>query len=239
MEVESRPATEAPAAEFDGYDQSYTQTVNQALAFSGLSIDFFTRVKVEYFVGLIGSLRPPADRADVIDIGCGIGTSHPLLAGRVRTLVGVDVSGPCIAQAIQLNPHNEYKVFDGRAVPYADRSFDAASAVCVFHHVPVAERLELAVNVRRVLRPAGIFAIFEHNPLNPLTVYAISRCEFDANAILLRNRESESLLREAGFTGVETRFILTVPAKGSLLRGIDRLFAGLPFGAQYFTFGRA
>ena len=38
-------------AEFDAYDQSYTATVNRALAYLGLKVDFFTRVKVDYFAG--------------------------------------------------------------------------------------------------------------------------------------------------------------------------------------------
>jgi SAM-dependent methyltransferase len=229
--------TNAPA-EFDAYDRSYNQTVDRALSFSGLTVDFFTRVKVDYFVDLLGAASP-ARRPDVIDIGCGIGNSHPLLAGRVGRLAGVDVSSACIATAAASNPQNEYAAFDGRNLPFPAASFDAASAVCVFHHVPVAERVQLATDIRRVLRPGGVVAIFEHNPRNPLTMRVVNNCEFDKDAILLRRQETEQLLAEAGFRQIVSRFILTVPAKGRLLREVDRLFAHLPFGAQYYCAARA
>lgn len=230
---------EGAPAEFDAYERTYSETVNAALAFSGMKVDFFTRVKVDYFVDLIESLRPPAARAEVIDIGCGVGNSHPLLAGRIGRLAGIDVSNACVNRAAEQNPGNEYKHYDGRTLPYPDESFDAASAVCVLHHIPIAQRLPLARDVRRVLRTGGIFAVFEHNPLNPLTRCVVNRCEFDRDAVLLRKQEAEVLLRDAGFRDVQSRFILAVPAKGSILGAVDRLLARMPLGAQYFTFGRA
>jgi SAM-dependent methyltransferase len=181
---------------------------------------------------------PPAARAEVIDIGCGVANSHPLLAERIGRLAGVDVSKACIARAADQNPRNEYQVYDGVSLPYPDASFNAASAVCVFHHVPVANRVRLARDIRRVLRPGGLFAIFEHNPLNPMTMHVVNNCEFDKDAILLRRSETEVLLKDAGFDHVDTRFILTVPAKGLILRKIDAFFAKVPLGAQYFTVGR-
>jgi SAM-dependent methyltransferase len=203
-----------------------------------MKVDFFARVKVDYFVELIDSLRPPAARAEVIDVGCGVANSHPLLAGRIRRLAGVDVSQACIAEAAAQNPQNEYRPYDGHNLPFPDASFDAASAVCVFHHIPVAQRVGLARDVRRVLRAGGMFVIFEHNPLNPLTMHVVNNCEFDKDAVLLRRRETETLLNEAGFRDVYTRFILTLPAKGRMLRAVDQLFARIPLGAQYFTVGR-
>jgi SAM-dependent methyltransferase len=213
-----------------------------AVFFSRLGLplfDFFTRVKVDHFVQLIQSLRPPAERAQVIDIGCGVANSHPLLAGRVGRLVGVDVSLASLAKAAEQNPNNEYRGYDGLSLPYADATFDVASAICVFHHVPLSDRGGLAKEAHRVLRPGGFFAMFEHNPYNPLTRRAVNNCEFDKDAALLRKQEAEALLERAGFRDVESRFILAVPTIGRLLRAADRLLGRLPFGAQYFTFGRA
>ena len=225
-------------SEFDAYDQNYSETVNRAIAFSGLNVDFFTRVKADYFVDLIESLRPPAARAEVLDIGCGVANAHPLLARRVGRIAGVDVSDACIAKAAEQNPNNEYQSFDGINLPYPNDSFDAVSAVCVFHHIPVVHRVELARDIRRVLRAGGLFAMFEHNPLNPLTVHVVNNCEFDKSAVLLGNRDAEAILHEAGFRAIVTDFILTVPPAGRLLRAVDRFFARVPIGAQYFTAGR-
>jgi SAM-dependent methyltransferase len=223
--------------EFDAYDRTYSEAVDRALAFSGMRVDFFTRVKVDYLVDLIDRFRPPAAAAELIDIGCGVGNSHALLSGRVAKLAGVDVSSACIAQAAGRNPQNDYRAYDGLNLPYPDSNFDVASAVCVFHHIPIVQRIGLTREIRRALRAGGLFVIFEHNPINPLTRHVVSNCEFDAHAILLRSVEAESLLREAGFRQVDTRFILTVPAGTRTLRAVDQLFSRVPLGAQYFTVG--
>jgi SAM-dependent methyltransferase len=228
-----------PVSEFDVYNRNYSDTVNQALAFSGLKVDFFTRAKAEYLLELVEKLRPPISRAEVIDIGCGVGNAHPHLCGQFAKLAGVDVSAACIATAIERNPLVRYAVYDGRRLPYPEASFDVAVAVCVFHHVPVSDREGLVSEIRRVLRPGGLFVLFEHNPLNPFTMYVVNRCEFDENALLLRRNETEALLENTGFHDVHTRYILTIPALGLVRRVVDRIFSRFPIGAQYYTVGRA
>jgi ubiquinone/menaquinone biosynthesis C-methylase UbiE len=132
-----------------------------------------------------------------------------------------------------------YQTYDGRRLPYPDASFDAAYTVCVMHHVPPEQWESLVREMRRVVRPGGITVVFEHNPFNPLTRRAVSTCEFDENAVLLRARRTRLLLRKAGLREVRSRYILTLPAAGGLPHKVDRLFSRLPFGAQYYAVGRA
>ena len=40
-------------AEFDAYAVSYDAAVNRSLAFTGLKVDYFTRVKAGYIAGLV------------------------------------------------------------------------------------------------------------------------------------------------------------------------------------------
>lgn len=234
-----KPRDATKPAEFDAYGRNYDETVNKALAFSGLRIDFFTRAKAEYLVDIIEHLRPPARSAEVLDVGCGVGNIHPLLVGRVGRLAGVDVSPKCLETARERNPWVEYAEYNGFRLPYPDKSLDVTFAISVFHHVPIVERLPLAVEIRRILRPGGAFAMFEHNPWNPLTMRVVNNCEFDKDAVLLHRRDSEEILLGAGFREVATSFILTLPAAGAVLRAVDRLFARLPLGAQFYTLGRA
>ncbi len=228
---------DVPAAEFDAYSRSYDEAVNKALAFSMLKVDLFTRAKADYLRTIIDRLRPPPSTAEVLDVGCGVGNMHALLYGHVASLAGVDVSKDCIETARSRNPWVSYTAYNGVHLPYDDQSFDLAFAVCVFHHVPIVDRLPLAREIRRVLRSGGIFTIFEHNPLNPLTMHVVNNCEFDKDAVLLRRQDAELLLTEAGFQDPTTRFILTVPAVGAALRAIDRLFVRFPLGAQYYSLG--
>ena len=69
--------------------------------------------------------------------------------------------------------------------------------------------------------------IFEHNPRNPLTMRVVNRCEFDRDAILLKNEEAEGLLSQANFTDIGSRHILTVPSFNKATRVVDQLFGGL------------
>jgi hypothetical protein len=54
-----------------------------------------------------------------------------------------------------------------------------------FHYVPCADHIGLLREIRRVLsKKAGRLFIYEHNPLNPLTLRAVRTCEFDRDAVL-------------------------------------------------------
>jgi SAM-dependent methyltransferase len=232
-----QPSKTPPTSEFDAYTANYNEEINKALNFSGLDIDFFARVKNDYLVDILNGRPGGAARAELLDVGCGVANAHKQLVGRVGKISGIDVSAASIAVARQRNHGIQYDVFDGTHLPFADGSFDVAFAINVFHHVPLALRSVLVEDIRRVLRPGGLFAIFEHNPLNPVTRRVVDKCEFDKDAILLRRRDSEALLSATGFRDIKTRYIFAVPATGRLLRGVDRLFSLLPLGAQYYTLG--
>jgi ubiquinone/menaquinone biosynthesis C-methylase UbiE len=230
----------APPAEFDAYNRTYSDKVNEAIGFSGLKVDFFTRAKAEELLRLIAKHGGvAAERASVLDVGCGVGNYHALLGPRFSALSGVDVSTACIDEARRSHPGVTYESFDGTSLPFPDASFDVAFAICVFHHVPLADRPKLTADIRRVLKPGGMMVIFEHNPLNPLTLLVVNRCEFDKDAILLRAGQSESLLTEAGFKDAFSRYILAIPADAPLARKVDAALSGLPVGAQYYTLGKA
>lgn len=225
------------SAEFDAYSANYNEEINKALSFSGMNIDFFARVKNDYLVDILDARLGDASRVELLDVGCGIANAHKQLVDRVGKLSGVDVSSESITIARQNNPGIQYDVFDGSHLPLDNRSFNAAFAVNVFHHVPIVQRAALVEEIRRVLRPGGLFAIFEHNPLNPVTRRIVNTCPFDKDAILLKRRDSETLLHNAGFSSISTRYIFSIPPAGPRLRKVDRLFSLLPLGAQYYTLG--
>src|SRR5689334_17104867 len=159
--------------------------------------------------------------AAVLDVGCGTGNSHAMLAPHVGRFCAIDVSASSIEIARTKNPQVEYATYDGVHVPHPDAMFDFAVAVCVFHHVPLEQRLALVSDIRRALKPGGFIVIFEHNPLNPLTMRVVNRCEFDRDAVLLRPITCETLLKDGRFDRVETRFILNIPPFNRIMRAID------------------
>jgi len=225
------------APEFDPYSKDYKSLVNESLAFSGFDVDYFTRVKAEYLKDILQTSFNRTD-VDVLDLGCGIGNYHALLRPSFRSLSGIDVSSESIKIAKSRNADVSYSDFDGARIPIEAASFDVVFAVCVFHHVPLNGRDRLIQEARRVLRAGGIMVIFEHNPINPLTMRVVNRCVFDKDAILLKSREAETLLVDGGFQDVRSRFILTIPSFNKMTRALDQAFGRLPVGAQYFSMGR-
>lgn len=219
---------------FDEYTDKYSSTVDDAVSFTGLSADFFTSVKADYIKDLVAQHFGRVN-ISALDVGCGIGNYHPLLAASFGELAGVDVSESSIETARQRNAQVAYKSYDGGVLPYDAGTFDLTFAICVLHHVPIKQWELFVGEMRRVLKPGGMALIFEHNPRNKLTMRAVNRCAFDKDAVLLRREDTEALMRGSGFSSIEGRFILSVPAAGAALRRLDRLFSGLPFGAQYYV----
>jgi SAM-dependent methyltransferase len=239
--VGSQLLTEQPSdnSQFDAYAGSYDEAVNQSLAFLGMKVDYFTRVKAAYLQDLLRDHHGDIARLDVLDVGCGVGNYHALIADRFASLSGCDVSAACIGQAALRHPMVDYRHYDGGRLPFDDDSFDAVTTICVMHHVPPAQWPAFAAEMKRVLRPGGLAVVFEHNPLNPLTRRVVSNCEFDADAVLLRQGKTRELLNGAGFGDIRSRSILSLPSVGPVTRRLDLMFGRLSLGAQYFVRGVA
>lgn len=222
-------------AEFDAYSASYDGAVNKALNFIGAKVDFFTRVKADYVIELIEQRFHSTQNIDALDIGCGVGNYHPLLQGKLASLSGVDVSSRCVEEAKKKNPDGSYFAYDGSRLPFEDGAFDVAFTICVMHHVAPQQRRSFVQEAKRVLKPGGLFVVFEHNPLNPLTRRVVSNCDFDKDAVLLKPKETCALLDGAGFGLIKSRRILSIPPSTPLLRRIDSVLGLAPFGAQYYV----
>jgi SAM-dependent methyltransferase len=216
----------------------YRKDVNGAIGFSGLGVDYFLAGKADSVVRLLDDHLGAAGTATCLDIGCGIGAMHPALVDRVGKLEGVDISGDAIETAKSANPKVDYQTYDPARLPFADASFDMSFTVCVMHHVPPADWPAFVAEAWRVTRPGGLFAVFEHNPVNPLTRLAVMRCEFDHDAVLLRPRKVTELLENQGFSLVERDFLFFIPLKSGWVKRVDRALSWLPLGAQYVVCGR-
>lgn len=232
--------------EFDHYRDGYSQQINKAIAFSGQTQDFYTEVKARCLLDILSKLRTqgaPSDAAapdagpplKVLDVGCGQGLIHPYFHPSKANLklTGIDVAGTVIDEAREANPHVHYDVYDGQQLPYPDNSYDAAYAIAVMHHVPPANWASFLTEMMRVVRPGGLVAIVEHNPINPLTQWIVKSCPFDENAVLLRSGRLASLFRAAGLIEPERRFIIFTPFDGAFFRQLDAGLSWLPLGAQY------
>lgn len=225
-------------SEFDQYRDAYSDDINDAIGFSGQSHDFFTKVKADCLRDLLQRNGLLKSRSKVLDVGCGHGHIHDYLDTLPVEITGVDVAARVLETARQKRPGINYLDYDGSRLPFDDDSFDLAYTICVMHHVAPGDWRDFLKEMRRVVKPGGIVAVFEHNPLNPLTLRVVNSCPMDDNAVLLRSGQLVDLLTQTGLDGVRKRFILFTPFAGRLFEWFDRALGWLPLGAQYFATGR-
>ncbi len=225
-------------AEFDEVAGSYDRLLNESLAASGESREFFARGRVGWLAAEWEARRlSPAVR--VLDFGCGTGGSTPWLRAAFSPLdfIGSDVSESSLEEARRMHGGEGVR-FVNAAEMEAEAPVDLAFCNGVFHHIPPAARAGAVASVWRVLKPGGIFAFFENNPWNPGTLYVMSRCVFDRNAITLSPREARSLLEEAGFRILTRQSLFYFPRALGALRPLEKILRRLPFGAQYAVLGQ-
>ena len=107
----------------------------------------------------------------LLDIGCGTGIYFEALAGHGREIHTLDASEAMVDVACRFCrtnglDHVHPVVGAAEALPYGDARFDAVVALDTLHHV--GEMEAVLDEVFRVLKPGGVFLVFEPNILNPL-----------------------------------------------------------------------
>jgi SAM-dependent methyltransferase len=219
---------------FESDASRYEEAVKHSIAFAGAEHELFLAAKARLLLDMAACLGPVSE-LKVLDVGCGNGKLDLSLQPHVGEVHGTDVADQMIAEARLLNPSGHYEPYDGRVLPYVDKTFDLVFAVCVFHHVEPDARPALISEMARVVRVGGMAAIAEHNPLNPLTRMAVSRCEFDEDAQLLRAREADRLLIEGGLDRARHRYLLFLPTLAAWWLAVERRLVWLPLGAQYIA----
>lgn len=225
-------------SEFDRFASTYTATVNDSVSFAGADATTAAKRKAEVLIDAVTRHVGSPDNLNALDVGCGIGLTDTFLVDRFASLTGVDMAADAVAIARERNPGVSYQAMTTTRLPFDDAAFSVTFAICVAHHVEPADRSTFAAELARVTRPGGVVAIFEHNPLNPLTRVAVNRCEFDEGVILLRRRESQLLLIGAGLNVVERRYILFSPFDSPVLNRLERHLGPIPIGAQHYVLAR-
>ncbi len=220
--------------DFDRHADAYRDAVE---AVAGVSVEGLAAEKARLILEVLArSVGEPAGLR-VLDIGCGIGLIDCELEPKVKELSAADVSRRSLELARERSPATNFVHYDGRHLPFADASLDAVFAICVLHHVPPEARRGFVAEMLRPLRPRGAAIVIEHNPLNPVTRRIVSRCAFDADAVLLGSREAALLLVQGGASVAGRRYIGFSPFRHRLIERAERALGWLPAGAQYCVWG--
>ena len=223
-------------AEFDRLAAEYEKLLEDPLRdYFAPGSGFFVTRKLDMLLGFAKARGLDTSKRTWLDVGCGKG--QLLRAGRPHfaRVVGCDVSSTMFEGSRDLDVTEQ---IDPDQLPFEDASVDWVTAVCVYHHVDRAARSRLTVEIQRVLKPAGVFALIEHNPVNPVVQVIVRRTPVDEHAILLTARSARRLMTDAGLETVDTRYFLYLPQwlyrRGRLL---EKSFEKVPLGGQYAAFG--
>lgn len=229
-------------AEFDQYSSNYHDLLRDPIRdrFGGGDVDFFHKRKRDLIAEHFQRRGVDTRSQAYLDFGCGKGELLALLQPQFALVAGCDPSSGMLESSANVAPSFETRMqVDPAKIPFEDASFDFVTAVCVFHHVPVAARDALVKEIRRVLRPGGTIAIIEHNPINPVTRLIVSRLPVDADAILLYPNEVRRLYEANGIRVEDLRYFLYFPERlYSKLTSVEEALDRVPMGGQYAIFGR-
>lgn len=166
--------------------------------------DVITEAGYQRILGELLAAEGAAASAAVIDLGCGTGSFTERLAALFPKVIGVDISGKCIAYASERYPHISFATGDLEALPYADGAFDLVTMFGVLHHFP---RLEDALREPlRILRKGGVLFTYDPNLNNPFFwVYhsekspLYSADTITSNEKLFTRPQLEAAVLQAGF----------------------------------------
>ena len=101
-----------------------------------------------------------------LDIGCGEGHNSRLLAKRGAQVTAIDIAENFIANARQVEAHEPldiaYRVASAVDLPFAEGTFDFATAFMSFMDIPETDRV--LAEARRVLKPCGFLQFSISHP---------------------------------------------------------------------------
>lgn len=217
---------------FDECASDYDASLEKGLSVTGESKNYFARRRIEWLRDRLALYAPSLER--IMDFGCGIGSSAPLLVSILgaKHVVGTDASQRSlkIAKSLYGCESASFLVLDEHQ---PNGTLDLVYCNGVFHHIEISARLAAVDYVYRSIRPGGFFAFWENNPWNPGTRFIMSRVSFDKNAVTLSAPSARALLQSGGFEILHTDFLFIFPRIFRCLRWIEPVCAPLPLGGQY------
>lgn len=145
----------------------------------------------------------PSPPLHVLDVGCGPGAGSARLIDRGYQVTGVDYNDRAVAFAAIMADGGRFVRGDIRALGQVEgldatgEGFDAAVCIEVLEHVPPEFRGMVFEGVASMLRPGGVFVMTTPTPAMSFNAWDYPRPS---------SHDLEELLRQAGFTELETRF---------------------------------
>ena len=209
--------------------EEYEAMLNKGIGLTGNDRHFFIRGRFD-FMGRFLKNRPPET---ILDFGCGTGDASAELAARHPG-----------AQVFAWDPAERALAFANDKHRYAGLSFISEETMlqmqfdliflnCVLHHIRPEHRQETVDKLAGLLSPGGSLWIFENNPLNPGTRWAMYRNPFDDGVVKVWPRQLGKMMKKAGLAIRGRGFLFYFPQWLAWFRPLEQFLHALPLGGQY------
>jgi SAM-dependent methyltransferase len=155
MKREGVNATEITCETYDQIASGYAQRIDDLV--SNTWIGGFEKSLLDRLVAF--AMAGAGRTAEILDIGCGYGKDTFYLSQKKGiTAVGLDYSSGMLSEARNSFPSVCFIQMDMRSLGFSDSRFQGVWANGCVYHVPKRELIGVLMDVRRVLRPAGVFS---------------------------------------------------------------------------------
>lgn len=217
---------------FDKFSNNYKEVIDSTLRLFRETSDYFAYYKAQFAQKLLGKNFS----GRILDYGCGVGLVSDCFTKVFpdATVDGFDVSALSIDQVpSELLKRGRYVSDPAMLEP----GYKAIILANVCHHASREARKDIFARIRHLLADDGIFLIFEHNPLNPLTQWVVRHSILDRGVSLLRCRELSREVTEKGLVVSQHQYIVFFPSWIPFARPFEKFLKRIPFGAQYVIIG--
>jgi len=215
--------------------EQYDAMLEKGIAATGNTKDFFIHGRLDHVQKVSPGLE---EIKSILDYGCGTGQTSFELAGRFpkAKITGADLSEKAIQYANRCFERENLEFVS--LGDLSSKTFDLVYLNGVIHHIKPNERESVFSDLYRSTADGGLIWIFENNPANPGTQWAMYANPFDKGVKKVWPSELSRSLRKAGFSVLQTDFLFYFPQWLSFLRPLEKGLIRFPLGGQYGTLAR-
>jgi len=211
---------------------------------------YYVKVKSLHLLRKAKELYGTTKNLICVDLGCGTAETTEYFQDKFSHVFGCDYSPGMLEYAVKKNLKNvTFKLCESEKLPFDNNSVDIVLMYGLIHHIDSGEKIIRTFNeVNRVLKKGGMAAIYDFNPLNPISRHIVKTCPIDAGVNLDGYKKSVfpttfysweliEVLKDSGFMLAKHEYLLFFPKMLSLLVSLERYLARVPLGGMYSIIG--
>lgn len=212
--------------------------------------NYFVKVKSLHLLRKAEEIYRDTKKLICIDLGCGTAETTEYFQDKFGHIFCCDYSRGMLEYATKKNLRNvTFKLCQSEKLPFDNNNVDVVLMYGIIHHIDTEEKvMRTFEEVSRVLRKGGMVAVYDFNPLNPVSRHIVKTCPIDVGVNLdgYRRRvfpttfyswELMAILRSAGFGILKHEYLIFFPKFLSAFLPLEKLLARIPLGGMYSIIG--